>query len=109
MYDGGCGICLRFQRIVSTLDRKKQLEWINLHDADYDSMPVDKEDCVEAMQAIDDGSVYAGYNAVRRICKTLPVLWPAYVFLSLPDISHAGHHVYRSVASHRHCNIADHA
>lgn len=63
VYDGGCGICIRFKRFVELFDRRERLEWQDLHDVDYDELPVTEKACLNAMQTIDDGTVYEGYEA----------------------------------------------
>lgn len=106
VYDGRCGICRRFQRVVDRADRANRIDWQNMHDTDYADLPVDQEDCVQAMQVIDDGTVYPGYDGVRRICRIIPILRPLYIVFSLPGIHYIGHRVYRYVAAHRHCAIS---
>lgn len=105
IYDGGCSICRRFKRLAEFFDHKDRLGWNSFHDINYDEFPVGEEDCLQAMQVIDGEDVFSGYDAVRHICRVIPVLFPLYVCFSLPGVSHIGRRVYRYVASHRHCKV----
>ena len=53
------------------------------------------------MWVIEPGRWSGGYDAVLRISRALPLLWPAFVVGSLPGIRQLGDAVYRSIAARR--------
>ncbi|MDY6769356.1 MAG: DUF393 domain-containing protein [Candidatus Nanohaloarchaea archaeon] len=105
VYDGGCGFCTDFKRVMAALDWLGRFDWVDLHEADYAELPVSEEDCIAAMQVIDGGEVYAGFYAVRRILRSIPLLFPLYVFFLVPGVPILGERVYAWVARHRHCQV----
>ncbi len=105
VYDGGCGVCRQFMGLVDALDRNGRLHWVDLHDADYDALPVTEADCVAALQVVDGAGVFSGFGAVRRLCRHVPLLWWLYPVLHVPGVPWVGRRVYRWVAAHRHCRV----
>ncbi len=104
VYDGGCGMCRAFRRVVAALDRAGRIDWQDLH-GDLTDLPVSRAACVRAMQAVDGEAVAEGYDAVRAVCRAVPLLWPAALFLALPGVRWLGDRVYRRVARSRHCTV----
>lgn len=105
VYDGGCGFCTVFKRWMERLDWLDRFDWTDLHNADYSQLPVTEEDCVEAMQVIDGGTVYSGFYATRRILRSTPLLLPVAVLMYVPGVPFLGRRVYRWVAAQRHCSV----
>jgi len=105
VYDGGCGFCTVFKRWMERLDWLDRFDWVDLHDADYSQLPVAEEECVEAMQVVDHGTVYSGYDATRHILRSIPLLVPVAVVMHLPGVPFIGRRVYHWVATQRHCSV----
>ncbi|MDY6768944.1 MAG: DUF393 domain-containing protein [Candidatus Nanohaloarchaea archaeon] len=105
VYDGGCGFCNDFRRFVQALDWLDRFDWTDLHDADYSDLPVTEEECVAAMQVIDDGTVHSGFYATRRILRSIPLLLPLALLMYVPGVPLLGRRGYRWVAGHRHCTV----
>lgn len=106
VYDGMCGFCRRFRWLVAVLDWFDRFTWIDLHEADYDTLPVSEEECMQAMQVVDDDRIYAGFYATRRIFRSLPLMFPLFLLFHVPGVPWLGERVYRWVAAHRHCQIS---
>lgn len=107
VWDGCCGICERFRRVVSWFDRRDRLDWIDLHNADYAELPITQGEAVEAMHVVDGEEVFRGFYATRRIFRAIPWFWPLWLFMHIPGVPFVGERVYRWVASHRACVIQD--
>jgi predicted DCC family thiol-disulfide oxidoreductase YuxK len=105
VYDGLCLFCLRSLGIVRALDIHGVLEFQDANDRQTvlrrfpQLADVDLDD---AMYAVDDqGRVYSGFYAFRRIARTSPLQWPLYAALHFPGMSIVGERVYALVARNR--------
>jgi predicted DCC family thiol-disulfide oxidoreductase YuxK len=105
IYDNSCGICKRFKQLVTAIDITGHITWQPLQTAAYDDLPVDRDACLDALHTVNGETVHAGFYAVRRICRHVPLLWPCYVAMVLPGVPFIGERVYRFVSDHRHCTI----
>jgi predicted DCC family thiol-disulfide oxidoreductase YuxK len=106
VYDGACPLCLRSMAALGYLDWFGRLRGFDLEDWDRveRSLPgLDRDACVREMHVVDpaSGRVTAGFDAFRRLCRTLPPLWPLLPVLHLPGAGAAGSAAYRWVASRR--------
>jgi len=53
------------------------------------------------MWVIEPDRRSGGYDALLRIARVVPVLWPLFVIGILPGIRQLGHAVYRNIAARR--------
>jgi predicted DCC family thiol-disulfide oxidoreductase YuxK len=104
LYDGGCGLCVRSVKILHGLDFGGVLEYLDLEDdAQADRVPgVTRDQALAAMHVVDDdGELYRGFFAVRRLARTLPALWPLLPVFHAPLSKRIGPRVYDRVARRR--------
>lgn len=104
LYDGRCDLCTRSMVALETLDLTDRLEFLDLeNEAEAVRMPaVDRAAALSRMHVADeDGRVWQGFDAVRRVCRVVPVLWPLLPLLHAPGSSRLGSAVYDAVARRR--------
>ncbi|HEY6360243.1 MAG TPA: DUF393 domain-containing protein, partial [Vicinamibacterales bacterium] len=106
IYDGQCDFCRRLLRICVALDVRRRLQ---LHDATHRAVIAAEfpvlagADFDSAMFVVtDDGAVYRGFFAFRRILRASPLTWPLLPLFYLPPSGKVGPRVYAWVARHRH-------
>ncbi|MFV1986210.1 MAG: DCC1-like thiol-disulfide oxidoreductase family protein [Gemmatimonadota bacterium] len=111
LYDGHCDLCIRSMTALETLDVTDRLSFVDLEDgAGIARVPeVNRSDALSWMHvAADDGTVWRGFFAFRRLARAMPALWPALLVLHAPLSSSLGPRVYDAVArrrSRRGCRI----
>ncbi len=105
VYDGACVVCTGTKRVVSALDWRKRLCWVDLRDAVRTVEAFPGLEQAEAMGQIhlrdEGGSEYAGFLAIRRILKALPLTYPLWLLMHLPGMTQLGHSIYRFIAKRR--------
>lgn len=106
IYDGHCVICNTSRRLVTTLDWRGRVQWLDLHDENTVAARfphLDHESLMGEIHVIDEnGHLFAGVYGIRRMLRALPLGWPLYALLSLPVIGNwLGPGVYRFIARHR--------
>lgn len=105
-FDGQCPICRRSVRLVRRLDWQGQIRSLDLHtqaeEISVRAAHLTHADLMEAMRLITPaGEVFAGFFALRRTARLLPLLWPLLPLLYLPGMSSLGPALYRCVARAR--------
>jgi predicted DCC family thiol-disulfide oxidoreductase YuxK len=104
LYDGECGLCRASVARLRRMDPGGRIELVDLHapDAPARFPPVDREEAMRWMQAVDRaGRVYSGADAWARIGLALPG-WKLIAGLLLaPGIHFVARHVYAWVARNR--------
>lgn len=104
IYDGQCGFCRQQIERLARLDIAGRLRFVSLHDpgvaAEFSDLTHDQM-MAEMWVVTPDGSRYGGIRAIHRICRALPVLWPAAAVLGIPGMSSIGGVGYRHVAGRR--------
>ncbi len=105
VYDGACGFCLASLQRLRVLDL---FGWLDLRDfrpvPDLTSLHpgLTVERCRSEMVLIEPGGrITGGFEAFRRLCLRLPLLWPLAPLVYLPGAGRVGGWVYRWVAAHR--------
>ena len=63
------------------------------------------EALIKDMHAVSGEKTWMGYDAYRAIAARIPLLWPAWPFLSLWPVTHFGRKIYRRVADTRSCEL----
>lgn len=105
LYDGHCVICTSSRRFVRALDWFNRVEFLDLHDTDvvHARYPqLDFAALMGEMHVVEPGHApRAGYAAIRRMLRELPLGLPLWVILLLPGMNWLGNRVYRFVARHR--------
>ncbi|MDZ4763580.1 MAG: DUF393 domain-containing protein [Chloroflexota bacterium] len=104
IFDGNCVICQATRRVVTALDWRRQVEWLDLHQwervgARYPALQYD-----EAMGQIhvhDTKAMYIGFAGTKRLLKVLPLGFPVWLLLQLPGMTWLGARVYRFIARRR--------
>lgn len=74
-YDGGCPLCRREIALMSRLDRKDQIEFINLDDP-TSFCPVDRQEALERFHALESGRMVHGAEAFAAMWRAVPLLRP---------------------------------
>ncbi len=103
-YDGMCVICNQTRRIVTALDWRRQIEWLDVQrwPEVSDKLPgVDYETALGQIHVRDGDVTYGGFFGTRRMLRVLPLTYPLWLLLHLPGMSWVGQHVYRFIARHR--------
>jgi predicted DCC family thiol-disulfide oxidoreductase YuxK len=107
IFDGNCVICNTTRRIVSVLDWFNRVEFVDLHNTDLmaERFPnISETEAMGQIHVVDDHdmTVFAGFQATRRMTRAVPALVPLYLILRLPVIGNwVGPRVYRFIAKHR--------
>jgi predicted DCC family thiol-disulfide oxidoreductase YuxK len=106
VFDGRCVICNQTRRIVTALDWRQQVEFLDLHHWDEVAArfpALDYDAAMGQIHVVDsaDGQVYAGFAGTRRMLRELPLTLPLALLLQLPGLSWVGERVYRWIARHR--------
>ncbi len=97
-------MCRRTVRRLHRLDWLHRLTFADGTDAArrerFAAGLTDKE-IMREMWVIEPGRRTGGYDALLRIARAVPLLWPFLVAGSLPGIRHLGRAVYRAIAARR--------
>ena len=59
------------------------------------------DDAIERRRVIEPAARYGGFDAVLRIARAVPLLWPLWIVASVPGIRQIGHAVYKRIATNR--------
>lgn len=105
LFDGGCPICRRTVRTLHRLDWLHRLQFVDATDAasrERVAPGLTEAEVMVEMYVVDAaGRRFGGFDGFLRIARVVPLMWPFLVVGSLPGIRHAGHRLYRLVASNR--------
>ena len=105
IYDGNCQFCRGSVRKLLVMDLFATVEVVDFHSVqDVASLhpQLTKEKCMSQMYLIEpDGSLYGGFAVFRRLCFTMPMLYPLALLVYFPGAGIAGPAVYRWVAKNR--------
>jgi predicted DCC family thiol-disulfide oxidoreductase YuxK len=105
LFDGGCPICRRTVRNLRRLDWLNRLQYAdatNPANRDRVAPGLSEAEAMQQMYVVDaSGGRLGGYDAVVRIARELPLLWPLQLVGKLPGIRQLGMAVYRLVAANR--------
>jgi len=104
LFDGGCPMCRRTARRLHRLDWLHRLTFADGTDADRRERVapgLTEEQIMREMYVIEPTGRYGGFDALLRIARVVPLLWPFLIVASLPGIRQTGHAVYRHIAANR--------
>ena len=105
IYDGACPLCRQSVAWLKRADRKQQLSFVDYHQ-EPDLIVIHPDLTLSAaqgrMQVVDpQGRLFAGFFAIRRVCRLLPTLYPWLLLVYFPGSDLFGPACYRWVARHR--------
>jgi predicted DCC family thiol-disulfide oxidoreductase YuxK len=104
LFDGGCPMCRRSVR------RLHRLDWLNRLTFADGTDPERRErlapgltdaQIMREMWVVEPDRRSGGYDAILRMSRVVPLLWPVLLVGSLPGIYQLGHAVYRNIAARR--------
>ena len=104
LFDGGCPMCRRTARRLHRLDWRHRLTFADGTDParrERLAAGLTEEQIMREMWVIEPAGRYGGFDAVLRISRVVPLLWPFWIIASLPGIRQIGDAVYRRIAANR--------
>ena len=111
LYDGHCGMCMRWVAVMNALDWARRLDARSLRDAASVATrfpSLDPRELERDLHVVDArGGVRRGYSAYRWIAWRLPLLAPLAFLLYVPGIKRLGDRVYRRIADGRRVDCGD--
>ncbi len=108
VFDGHCQFCLRSVGALKTMDLFDTLKYVDLHQISWDKegkaqgYPIAKEKAMSQFHLIEpDGKLYGGFDVFRRLCWTMPMLYPFIFVFYFPGAGVIGPALYRLIAKNR--------
>jgi predicted DCC family thiol-disulfide oxidoreductase YuxK len=104
IYDGNCHFCLASLEKLKIMDLFGTLKLIDLHRHELKSIhqELTKERAISQLHLIEpDGRLYGGFAVFRRICFTMPMLYPLIPIFYFPGMGLIGPPIYRLIAKNR--------
>ena len=104
LFDGGCPMCRRTARRLHRLDWRHRLTFADGTDParrERLAPGLTETQIMREMWVVEPAARYGGFDAVLRISRAVPLLWPFWIVASLPGIRQIGHAVYRRIAANR--------
>lgn len=104
LFDGQCVICQSSRRMIESLDWFGRVEFLDLHntrsiEARYPQL--DYEAMMGEIHVVTDEKIYAGFAAMRRMLKEVPLGFPLWLVLFLPSMDWLGPKIYAYIARNR--------
>ena len=105
LYDDNCVICQSTCASMRALDWRRRIEFVDLHESErwrgrYPELRVD--DLMGEIHVLDEnGELYSGFRAGRRLIREVPLLLPLWLLLRIPGMNIIGPRFYRFVARRR--------
>ncbi len=90
IYDGKCGFCKDSVAKLKSMDWRGALVFEPSFEGD-----------LKEMKLVDGLVTYGGFDAFRRLCLVLPLLYPFVLFVYLPGVSIIGRWCYAFIANRR--------
>ena len=104
IYDGHCQFCVAAVQKLKIMDLFATLQCVDLHDADLGALhpSLSKEKAMSQLHLVEEGGgLCGGFDIFRRICFTMPMLYPVIPIIYCPGMGIVGPWVYRFVAKNR--------
>ena len=105
IFDGRCQFCQNSVRILKIMDLFGTLKYVDLHQiSDFKLLhpQLDREKALSQLHLIEpDGRLYGGFEVFRRICFTMPMLYPLSLVFYFPGMSLIGPWKYKIIAKNR--------
>ncbi|MEO0145185.1 MAG: DUF393 domain-containing protein [candidate division WOR-3 bacterium] len=86
IYDGNCKLCKRTIKTISFFSKSFEFD------------PNNRE---EEVIYIEDGKVYRGFYAIRRIILKIPIFWLLLPIFYFPFFDKVGTKIYNFISKHR--------
>ena len=103
IYDGDCGICERFCRVIERFNWLGRFEARPLQDegvyADYPMLS--RAACEREIKFIKAGRVFSGSDAIMAVFRQIPILAPIGVLFVIPPFSYVARWLYPVIADNR--------
>lgn len=105
LYDGRCQFCQISVKRIQTLDLFATLSLVDLHSiADLKKLhpQLTQELAMSQFHLIEpNGKIYGGFDVFRRICFTMPMLYPMIFVFYFPGMRTLGALIYKFIAKNR--------
>lgn len=104
LYDGACPKCRASMAFLTAADPDKRIQPVDLTAVDVATIDpsLSRDACMNAMHAVDPrGRITSGFDAVRTVASTLPVLWPVAWVGWIPGVPPIGRRIYGWIAESR--------
>ncbi len=105
VYDGNCQFCVSSVNRIKTLDLFATLKFVDFHkESNLVLLHKDltKKKAMSQLYLIEPtGNLVGGFFVFRRICFTMPMLFPSIFIFYLPGMGFLGSLVYRVIAKNR--------
>ena len=102
--DGECAVCNITSSVLNATDRARSTEVVDYHeDTSYRDRGIEDAAAATGLHVIDTktGEVFAGFDAIRRLTREVPLLWPLRPVFALLAALGIGDKLYAFVAKHR--------
>ena len=105
IYDGNCVLCQQTRRLVTALDWRRRVEFVDIHDWNGVQVRYPQLDYAAAMGEIHvdtgSGALLSGFTGMRRLLRDLPLAYPLWLALHLPGMNWLGPKLYAAIARNR--------
>ena len=105
LFDGGCPMCRATVRRLWRLDWLQRLSFADATNPERRERlapGLTEAQMMREMYVVEpDGRRFGGYEAILRIARVVPLMWPFLVIGILPGIRQLGRAVYRTIAANR--------
>jgi len=86
IYDGECNLCKRSVNIIKLFSK---------------NFIFDPNNKTDEIIYIENGKVYKGFYAIRRIVLKIPILWIFLIILYFPFFDRIGSKIYKYISKNR--------
>ncbi len=103
VYDGDCGFCTRFMKLLRRLDLLNRLQYVNFREPSFARQNKDVLKRLEGEMLLVSPSKkqYWGFFTWRKIATLLPPLWIFVPFVYLPFADIFGSWIYAFISNRR--------
>lgn len=105
VYDGNCPFCsaaVRILKVADLFDVATPVDYNSVEDVKALSPTLTSEAVRSEIFLVEsDGTAYGGFEALRRICLSMPMLYPALILVYFPGMGLAGPVLYRWTSRNR--------
>ena len=108
IYDGHCGFCRWCLRLLKITDLFDVLEYKSFYEYLDEKKPLPAGLWIDEVQkrmylVLNSGKKFAGYEVFRRICWSMPMMFPLIPLIYFPGMGVIGPRLYDFVAKRRRC------
>ena len=102
--DGECALCRATSNVLEAADRARATDVVSYREnTSYRDHGITAAAASAQLQVLDTttGEIYGGFEAIRRLAREVPLLWPFRPALWLAAKLGIGDPLYKLIASHR--------